>query len=82
MWVNHIITMDKLKDGMYLRGYAQKDPVQEYTEESYNAFNLMTDETAKEICKAIITMGLKLSNKEGINSFLPRTTLTLSYKKQ
>lgn len=82
MWVNHIITMDKLKDGMYLRGYAQKDPVQEYTEEAYNAFNLMTNETAKEICKTIITMGLKLSNNEGVNSFLPRTTLNLSYKKQ
>lgn len=82
LWVSHIITMDKLKDGIYLRGYAQKDPVQEYTEEAYNAFNYMTDEVSKEICKTIITMGLRLSDKDSINAMLPHTRLNLSYKEQ
>ncbi|MCL1855055.1 MAG: preprotein translocase subunit SecA [Clostridia bacterium] len=40
-WMNHIDDMDNLRDGIGLRAYGQRDPVQEYRLESYDMFNDM-----------------------------------------
>ena len=40
-WMNHIDDMDNLRDGIGLRAYGQRDPVQEYRMESYDMFNDM-----------------------------------------
>ncbi len=40
-WMNHIDDMDSLRDGIGLRAYGQRDPVQEYRMESYDMFNDM-----------------------------------------
>ena len=41
-WINHIDAMQKLRNGIYLRAYAQRDPLQEYTEEAFYMFEEMT----------------------------------------
>lgn len=46
-WARHIDTMDKLRNGIGLRGYAQKDPLQAYVEEGYVLFDEMTADIAK-----------------------------------
>ena len=48
LWKEHLSAMDHLRQGIHLRGYAQKDPKQEYKRESYELFiamleNLKTD---------------------------------------
>ena len=40
-WMDHIDAMDDLRDGIGLRAYGQRDPVQEYRMESYDMFNDM-----------------------------------------
>jgi len=40
-WMDHIDAMDSLRDGIGLRAYGQRDPVQEYRMESYDMFNDM-----------------------------------------
>jgi preprotein translocase subunit SecA len=40
-WVKHISDMDSLRDGIGLRGYAQSNPLQAYTEEGFNLFDQM-----------------------------------------
>ena len=40
-WMDHIDNMDALRDGIGLRAYGQRDPVQEYRAESYDMFNDM-----------------------------------------
>ncbi|MDD3410213.1 MAG: preprotein translocase subunit SecA, partial [Eubacteriales bacterium] len=40
-WMDHIDDMDNLRDGIGLRAYGQRDPVQEYRMESYDMFNDM-----------------------------------------
>ncbi|MDD3212569.1 MAG: SEC-C metal-binding domain-containing protein, partial [Eubacteriales bacterium] len=40
-WMDHIDAMDDLRDGIGLRAYGQRDPVQEYRAESYDMFNDM-----------------------------------------
>jgi preprotein translocase subunit SecA len=37
-WKDHLLSMDHLRDGIGLRGYAQKDPLQEYKKEGYETF--------------------------------------------
>src|SRR5690606_22399056 len=37
-WKEHLLVIDKLKEGINLRGYAQKDPLIEYKKEAFNAY--------------------------------------------
>jgi preprotein translocase subunit SecA len=41
LWKDHLLSMDHLKEGISLRGYAQKDPLVEYKRESFDMFEAM-----------------------------------------
>ncbi|MDG2918350.1 preprotein translocase subunit SecA [Bisgaard Taxon 10/6] len=43
LWKEHLSAMDYLRQGIHLRGYAQKDPKQEYKKESFQMFTEMLD---------------------------------------
>lgn len=43
LWKEHLSAMDYLRKGIHLRGYAQKDPKQEYKKESFEMFTTMLD---------------------------------------
>ena len=47
-WKDHLLTMDYLKDGIGLRGYGQRDPLQEYKRESFELFRGMTERVEDE----------------------------------
>ena len=38
LWKEHLLQMDRLKEGIGLRGYGQKNPLLEYKKEGYNLF--------------------------------------------
>ena len=42
-WIEHLATMDYMRQSIHLRGYAQKDPKQEYKRESFELFAEMLD---------------------------------------
>ena len=48
-WSNHIDTMDKLRNGIGLRGYATQNPLQEYVAEGYQLFEDMLRTISQEI---------------------------------
>lgn len=48
-WVNHIDTMDKLRNGIHLRAYAQGNPLQAYVTEGYEMFEDMMARISQEI---------------------------------
>lgn len=48
-WKEHLTTMDQLRQGIHLRGYAQKDPKQEYKRESFEMFTEMLDRIKHEV---------------------------------
>lgn len=48
-WVDHIDMMSKLRDGIYLRSYAQGNPLQQYVEEGFAMFDDMMKNIAREI---------------------------------
>jgi preprotein translocase subunit SecA len=41
LWKDHLLAMDHLKEGISLRGYAQRDPLVEYKRESFDMFEAM-----------------------------------------
>jgi preprotein translocase subunit SecA len=41
LWKDHLLSMDHLKEGIHLRGYAQRDPLVEYKRESFDMFEAM-----------------------------------------
>ncbi len=47
-WKDHLLSMDHLKEGIYLRGYGQKDPLIEYKKESFTLFQDMMERIEDE----------------------------------
>lgn len=53
LWKEHLAFMDYLRQGIHLRGYAQKDPKQEYKRESFSMFVKMLDHLKYEVLSEI-----------------------------
>jgi len=49
LWRDHLAAMDHLRQGIHLRGYAQKDPKQEYKREAFELFTSMLDALKREV---------------------------------
>ncbi|MFH1769033.1 MAG: SEC-C metal-binding domain-containing protein [Candidatus Omnitrophota bacterium] len=52
-WKEHLLVMDSLKEGIYLRGYAQVDPLVEYQKEAYFAFSEMIDSISASVVELV-----------------------------
>ena len=48
-WKEHLAAMDHLRQGIHLRGYAQKNPKQEYKREAFEMFHEMLDGIKREV---------------------------------
>jgi preprotein translocase subunit SecA len=48
LWKDHLATMDHLRQGIHLRGYAQKNPKQEYKRESFSLFRELLDSIKRD----------------------------------
>ena len=58
-WKEHLAAMDHLRQGIHLRGFAQKNPKQEYKREAFEMFSVMLDQIKRSITKIIC--GLQIS---------------------
>ena len=52
-WIEHLRRMDHLREGIGLRGYAQKDPKLEYKKEGYRMFIDMTEEVKRNVAERV-----------------------------
>ncbi len=48
-WKDHLLALDHLKEGIGLRGYGQRDPLQEYKKESFDLFEMMRERVEDDI---------------------------------
>ncbi|QJC34044.1 preprotein translocase subunit SecA [Enterobacteriaceae endosymbiont of Donacia cinerea] len=62
LWKEHLASIEYLKQGIHLRGYAQQDPKQEYKKESFYMFNTMLDNLKKEVIIALNKAENKIIN--------------------
>jgi preprotein translocase subunit SecA len=52
-WKDHLLALDHLKEGISLRGYGQRDPLQEYKKESFDLFELMRERVENDIIQRL-----------------------------
>ncbi|MGC8121598.1 preprotein translocase subunit SecA [Marinobacter sp. VGCF2001] len=53
LWKEHLSNMDHLRRGIHLRGYAQKNPKQEYKREAFNLFETMLDSMKRDVTRIL-----------------------------
>ncbi len=53
LWKDHLLSMDHLKEGIGLRGYAQKDPLKEYQREGFDLFSDLVTRIKEESLKRL-----------------------------
>ena len=58
MWIEHIDAIDGLREGVRLRGYAQRDPVAEFKNEAYQMFEGLIDRIDDELSRRIFRVGV------------------------
>jgi preprotein translocase subunit SecA len=55
-WREHLSAMDYLRQGIHLRGYAQKNPKQEYKREAFELFGQMLDSIKQQVTHVVMTV--------------------------
>jgi preprotein translocase subunit SecA len=58
-WREHLGALDHLRQGIHLRGYAQKNPKQEYKRESFELFSDMLDRIKMDVVKIVLTVQVR-----------------------
>jgi preprotein translocase subunit SecA len=56
LWKDHLLSMDHLKEGINLRGYAQRDPLVEYKRESFDMFEAMMAKFQEDTVRFLFRM--------------------------
>ncbi|MEH6435350.1 preprotein translocase subunit SecA [Massilia sp. DD77] len=58
-WREHLAALDHLRQGIHLRGYAQKNPKQEYKREAFELFSNMLDMIKNEVIRTVMTVRIQ-----------------------
>jgi preprotein translocase subunit SecA len=75
LWQEHLYAMDALREGVYLRGYAQKDPLIEYKTEAYDMFVELMANIKNEVLHNLFRSTSNLQAFENFLSSLPQFLL-------
>ena len=62
-WREHLSSLDYLRQGIHLRGYAQKQPKQEYKREAFELFGQLLDSVKNEVTKVLMTVKIQSSDQ-------------------
>jgi len=64
-WREHLSALDYLRQGIHLRGYAQKQPKQEYKREAFELFGQLLDSVKNDVTKVLMTVRVQSSDEIG-----------------
>jgi preprotein translocase subunit SecA len=68
LWKDHLLSMDHLKEGINLRGYAQKDPLVEYKRESFDMFEAMMLKFQEDTIRFLFRMQILGQDGQPVNA--------------
>ncbi len=63
-WQDHVDGMERLKQGIYLRSYAQKKPQEEYKDEGYQRFDEMMNNIVRNVAIRLLSIKVQISESE------------------
>ncbi len=64
LWKEHLLTLDHLRQGIGLRAYAQRDPLNEYKREAFNLFEEMLDGLRERVTQVLSHVELQMSDAD------------------
>lgn len=67
-WQEHLTQLEYLRQGIHLRGYAQKDPKQEYKQEAFVLFSGMLESIKQEVAKVLLGFEIQIPDSPIVNS--------------
>ncbi len=76
LWKDHLLSMDHLKEGIGLRGYAQKDPLKEYQREGFDLFSDLVLRIKEESLKRLFHV--RIQREEDARRVEPRPARTVN----
>jgi preprotein translocase subunit SecA len=62
-WKDHLARMDYLRQGIHLRGYAQKQPKQEYKREAFELFSEMLDKVKRDVVNLLARVRIRTESE-------------------
>ena len=65
-WREHLAALDHLRQGIHLRGYAQKDPKQEYKKEAFSLFEIYLAKVRDDVTKTLMT--IQIDSTDGVEN--------------
>jgi preprotein translocase subunit SecA len=77
-WREHLAALDHLRQGIHLRGYAQKNPKQEYKREAFELFAQMLEMIKNDVIKTV--MLVRIQSREEIEAVEPDQLANVSYQ--
>ncbi len=63
-WREHLAALDHLRQGIHLRGYAQKNPKQEYKREAFELFQRLLDSVRVDVTRLLVTVQVRAQDVE------------------
>lgn len=78
-WREHLAALDHLRQGIHLRGYAQKNPKQEYKREAFELFTAMLEEIKTEVTKILLTVQIRSEQQVEAVAETPRPPMNVQY---
>jgi preprotein translocase subunit SecA len=76
-WRNHLSSLDHLRQGIHLRGYAQKDPKQEYKREAFDLFAGMLERVRTDVVRVLLTV--RIQSPEQVAQTEPESVESVTY---
>jgi preprotein translocase subunit SecA len=62
-WREHLAALDHLRQGIHLRGYAQKDPKQEYRREAFELYGELLNVIKNDVVKSIMAVRIRTADE-------------------
>ena len=82
LWKDHLSTMDHLRHGIHLRGYAQKNPKQEYKRESFSLFQELIDSIKRDTIRVLGHVQVRREDAEEEEARLRREAEAMAERMQ
>jgi preprotein translocase subunit SecA len=77
LWIDHLLAMDQLKEGIGLRGYGQMDPLKEYQKEGYSMFLSMVGRIKENTLRTLFRIRITVQERASIVA--PKKEMVLSH---
>ncbi|HET7766879.1 MAG TPA: SEC-C metal-binding domain-containing protein, partial [Burkholderiales bacterium] len=79
-WREHLAALDHLRQGIHLRGYAQKNPKQEYKREAFELFGNLVESVKLEVTRTLMTVELQMREPQEVEQMQAPAVENVQYQ--